>query len=167
MKQLIITRHAKSSWDDPSLDDIDRPLNKRGQKAAPKIGRALKERNILPEAIHISPSVRTRLTAGLICGEIGFAPAEIEIIPAFYGTSVHEMIHHLAAQSQHSIMVIGHNPCWTDLCNRLTDINLANLPTAGTLIIDFPIDSWDQLPAFLSASRQSEARHTLLLPRQL
>ena len=70
MKRLILARHAKSSWSYPHLSDIERPLNKRGKKAAPIMGRALRDRNLIPEAIFASPSVRTRKTSALLAEQL-------------------------------------------------------------------------------------------------
>ncbi|TGS55576.1 histidine phosphatase family protein, partial [Mesorhizobium sp. M1D.F.Ca.ET.183.01.1.1] len=62
MKQLLVLRHAKSSWDDPKLDDFDRPLGPRGLKTAPLMGREMARRGWLPELALVSPALRTRDT---------------------------------------------------------------------------------------------------------
>ena len=72
MKKLFLIRHAKSSWEDLRLDDFDRPLNKRGEKDAPFMAELLKEKNIIPDLIISSPSLRTKLTAEIIAEKIGF-----------------------------------------------------------------------------------------------
>ncbi|MGA9237317.1 MAG: histidine phosphatase family protein, partial [Desulfobacterales bacterium] len=63
MKLIILIRHAKSSWKDPSLGDFDRPLNKRGKRNAPFMGQKLKERKIIPDLLLSSPAKRARKTA--------------------------------------------------------------------------------------------------------
>lgn len=144
MKRLILVRHAKSSWDHPELRDIDRPLNKRGLKAAPLMGSVLKERGYLPGVILISPSVRTRMTAQLLANELSFPEEEIQIVDSFYGASPGEVVAVINRLSDdiETAMLIGHNPTWTDLVNRLTGGSLGNLPTAGTVIVDFPVERW-------------------------
>ena len=72
MKKLFIIRHAKSDWQDITLDDYDRPLNEKGEKNAPFMGKLLKEKNIRPDIIIASPAKRTMQTAELIAKEIGF-----------------------------------------------------------------------------------------------
>lgn len=147
MKRLLLTRHAKSSWDDPDLRDIDRPLNKRGLKAASLMGSVLKKRGYVPEAILMSPSVRTRMTAGLIAAELGFSEEEIQVVDSFYGASPGEIVHHARKfpDEIETAMLVGHNPTWTSLCTRLTGESLDNLPTAGVLIIDFSVAQWSDL----------------------
>ena len=71
-KQLFICRHAKSSWQDHSLGDVDRPLNKRGQRDAPEMGRRLRQRGLLPDLIVASHAVRARTTASLYADQLGY-----------------------------------------------------------------------------------------------
>ena len=160
MKRLILSRHAKSSWNHPQLRDIDRPLNKRGLRAAPIMGRALRERDFIPEAIFSSPSVRTRMTSELLAKELSFPAEKIEFIDSFYGASPGGIVHFVNQLSDdlNSIMLVGHNPTWTDLCHRLSGKHLDNLPTSGILIIDFKIDHWSEL------SHQGTI-HAQLIPR--
>ena len=66
MKLLLILRHAKSSWKDPDLDDHDRPLNKRGRRDAPRMGRLLRKEDLLPDLILSSTAVRARMTAEMV-----------------------------------------------------------------------------------------------------
>jgi len=144
MKRLLLARHAKSSWDHPDLRDIDRPLNKRGLRAAPVMGKALLERNFLPEVILASPSLRTRMTAELLSEELDYSKNKIEIVDSFYGASAAEVIAVINRLPDEvgCALLIGHNPTWTELANRLTGGNLDNLPTAGIVIIDFPVECW-------------------------
>ncbi|MEI9417788.1 histidine phosphatase family protein [Mesorhizobium sp. Cs1321R2N1] len=74
MKQLLLLRHAKSSWDDPDLDDFDRPLAERGLKAARLIGRELAARDWLPDLALVSPALRTRDTWRLVASELPAQP---------------------------------------------------------------------------------------------
>jgi phosphohistidine phosphatase len=160
MKRLILARHAKSSWSYPHLSDIERPLNKRGKKAAPIMGRAMRERGIIPEAIFASPSVRTRRTSALLAEQLDFPLDDIKIVDSFYGAGP-GMVVQFARELDDglsTVMLVGHNPTWTALSHRLTGEHLGNLPTAGILVIDFEIDHWADLGS-------NGKRHVLLIPR--
>ena len=87
IKQLLLLRHAKSSWDDPELDDFDRPLSARGLDAAPLIGRELASRDWLPDRALVSPALRTRDTWRLVCGELPEPSPETAFVEALYEAS--------------------------------------------------------------------------------
>src|SRR5882757_6195049 len=89
VKQLLLLRHAKSSWDDPDLADFDRALGSRGLKTAPLIGRELARRDWLPDLALVSPALRTRDTWRLVAAELPtHVPAEFaeELYEAAAGT---------------------------------------------------------------------------------
>src|SRR2546421_12662758 len=71
MKKLLLLRHAKSSWKDASLGDFDRPLNKRGLKAAPMVGEIIRKRKLRPELVLSSPAERAKETTRLVCDAAG------------------------------------------------------------------------------------------------
>ena len=160
MKRLILSRHAKSSWDHPGLRDIDRPLNKRGLRSAPVMGKALVARGFIPEVILASPSVRTRATADLLAEELEFSKEEIQIIDSFYGASPGGIVHFVEQLDDelNSVMLVGHNPTWEALHHRLTGEQIDHLPTSGVIVIDFEIDHWRDL------SQEGEIQ-ALLIPR--
>src|SRR5271154_5359778 len=111
MKTVYLLRHAKSSWDDTSLPDFERPLNKRGEKSAPVVGEEMKKRGVKPDLVICSPAKRTKQTAKLALKE---AKIDSEIL---YDERVY-----LATDSQllsllkelndkvRSVLLIGHNP---------------------------------------------------------
>ena len=78
MLKLTIVRHAKSAWDDPSVRDFDRTLNKRGQHDAPLMGERLKASGFQPDCIITSPAVRALETAGILCAKAGLLPGHYE-----------------------------------------------------------------------------------------
>jgi phosphohistidine phosphatase len=160
MKRLILSRHAKSSWNHPELRDIDRPLNKRGLKAAPIMGGVLRERSLIPEAIFASPSLRTRMTSELLAKELAFPFDQVEFIDSFYGASPGSIVQFTQKLDDQlsTVMLVGHNPTWTDLCHRLTGKHLDNLPTSGILVINFDINHWSDLSDLGTTS-------ALLIPR--
>jgi phosphohistidine phosphatase len=144
MKTLYLVRHAKSSWDDPSLDDIDRPLNPRGKRDAPEMGERLKKLKILPDLLITSPGKRARSTAKKIARQIGYPKKDILIDDALYHGSddmLIDIVKNLPDTTQ-SVMLFGHNPGFTAFANQLCNINIYNIPTAGIVAIDFHTDNW-------------------------
>jgi len=144
MKTLYIVRHAKSSWDYPDLDDIDRPLNKRGKKNAPQMGKILASRGISPSAMISSPAKRAHTTAKKIASEINFKKSDITIDPKLYHGELGDMIQLIKSVNNdfESIMIFGHNPGFTSLANNLTGENIYNIPTCGIVAIEFDTDDW-------------------------
>src|SRR5690348_15887008 len=120
MKQLLLLRHAKSSWDDPDLDDFDRPLVQRGLKAARLIGRELAARDWLPDQVMVSSALRTRDTWRLVAAELPAHP-RVVFAEALYEGSAADILSkiRLAEPSSRCLVVIGHNPGLEDLANLL------------------------------------------------
>lgn len=106
--KLILLRHAKSGWDDPDLDDHDRPLSTRGLRAAPLIGAWLRARGHLPDLILCSSARRTRQTLDLL----GLEGGEQRILPQLYLATAGALLHAVAreAAGAGAAMVIAHNP---------------------------------------------------------
>jgi len=147
MKTLIAVRHAKSSWDEPWLSDHDRPLNKRGERNAPEMGWRLADRKIFPEILVSSTAVRALETARLMAKEISFSPEKIIQERKLFHSAPREIIavvRHLPANF-HSAMIFLHNPGITDFVNRICDISLDNIPTAGMAAIQFEAWRWDEV----------------------
>ena len=147
MKRLFLVRHAKSSWEDPSLDDIDRPLNERGKRNAPEMGIRLRKQGIIPDLLISSPAKRALSTAKKISQEIGYPKKNIQIDDRLYHGSSNSMITLIKSiQGKiNSIMIFGHNPGFTDFANMLCGINIYNIPTAGIVAIDFSTDDWSEV----------------------
>ncbi|PZV33347.1 SixA phosphatase family protein [Mesorhizobium kowhaii] len=120
MKQLLLLRHAKSSWDDPDLDDFDRPLAGRGLKAAKLMGRELATRDWLPDLVLVSPALRTRDTWRLVAAELPAHP-RVAFAEALYDASATDILNqiHQADASSGSLLVVGHNPGLEDLAKQL------------------------------------------------
>lgn len=120
MKTLLLLRHAKSSWDDASLADFDRPLAERGRKAAPKIGKQLASRGWLPDRVFVSPAVRTRQTWKLVAAEIPDAP-KAKFPKTLYTGSPEELLRQVrkTAEKKTTLLVIGHNPGLEEFAKRL------------------------------------------------
>ena len=145
VKTLYLVRHAKSSHDDPTLKDFDRPLAERGHKDAPKVGKRLKKAGVQIDHVLSSPSKRTKQTSKYICDELGYDYAKVEWEQSIYrcsSTALRIAISKVDDQYS-SLMVFGHNPATTSNANFFqSDTTFDNVPTTGTVAIEFDIDSW-------------------------
>lgn len=120
MKTIYLLRHAKSSWKDSSLDDIQRPLNKRGRLTAAAMGRFLADEGIMPAMILCSSSVRTRETLDGIA-EFFAEPVPTRFEPSIYEADVATLLNRVCRLNNQlaSVMVIGHNPGMEELTRLL------------------------------------------------
>ena len=145
MKILTIVRHAKSSWDDPSLRDHERPLNKRGHRNAPEMGRRIAEHGIRPSLIVSSTAVRAWSTAKAVAKAVGYPYEFLEKEPNLYHASVDRILDVIRAQDErcNNLMLVGHNPGFTDFANFLVPGLTNNLPTAGVVAVEIDRDDWN------------------------
>ncbi len=148
MKTLLILRHAKSSWTEPELDDHDRPLNDRGRRDAPRMGRLIQRQNLVPDIVLTSTANRARRTAELAIEAWG-QPTTLTPIENFYlaAPGVYLMwLGHLDSQEDPTdrVMVVGHNPGVEELVTLLSGAR-ERMPTAALARIDLPIDSWSEV----------------------
>lgn len=142
MKKLVIIRHAKSDWEDTTLDDYDRPLNKRGLDDAPFIGKFLHEKGLAPDLILSSPATRAVQTAEFIAKEVAYekiiCPNQY-IYEAFVNTlqDIVSFIH----DDNETVFLVGHNPGVSALAYMLCGLK-ESVPTCATVEIDFDCNSW-------------------------
>lgn len=148
MKKLIIIRHCKSSWSDLNLNDFDRPLNNRGVQDGNLMSKELSKKIDKVDLLFSSSSKRTRLTADFFIEVINIK--KNNFMDELYHSSSENIINILKkiSSNKKSVMVIGHNPGLTDLVNKLTSINLYNLPTCGVAIINLNIKNWNLINNF-------------------
>lgn len=148
MKTLHLMRHAKSSWQAPELADHERELNERGRRDAPRMGQAL-AKIMSAEVVHCSSAVRALQTlAGLCEGWPAMSGLAHDVDDALYTFDYQDLLHWLQnyVGESDSCFLIGHNPALTDLCNQLVGrLAIDNLPTAGYLQLEIPVDSWRDL----------------------
>jgi phosphohistidine phosphatase len=143
-KTLLLLRHAKSSWEDPQLDDHERPLNSRGRRVAPLMGQRLREEQLEPDFVFCSTAVRTRETAALVFAEqttsrrISYHAELYHAEPA----QISRFLNHVDASLQR-ILIIGHNPGLEDLLATLTG-KTVSFPTASLAHVDLNLKSWSQ-----------------------
>ncbi|RUM66095.1 MAG: histidine phosphatase family protein [Sulfurospirillum sp.] len=146
MRELFLVRHAKSSWDDPSLSDFDRPLNDRGLNDAKLIAKELKNRLVKPQIILSSPANRAKSTAIIVAQTLGVE--NIEFKESIYESSDFNlmMIIKELDESIKSAMIVGHNPALTMLVNKISSFSLDNLKTCG--VVALTLDSWQDLSPY-------------------
>ncbi|MDH3549744.1 MAG: histidine phosphatase family protein [Gammaproteobacteria bacterium] len=144
MKILTIVRHAKSSWKDTSLSDRKRPLNTRGERDAPVMGRRIHEHGIRPSLIITSPAKRAWKTAKIIAREIHYPLEFLQREDGLYLASLNEILDTIVAQDNgfNNLMIVGHNPGLTDFANFLVPGLTNNLPTAGVVSVEIDQDDW-------------------------
>ena len=145
MKTLLVLRHAKSSWNDPSIDDHDRPLNARGTHDAPRMGLLVRELQLAPDVIISSDAVRARVTAAAVAEALGSAE-EIRLERRLYLASPADIaaVVRSVPASATTAMIVGHNPGLEQLVERLTGES-NELPTGALAQIALPIERWRDL----------------------
>ena len=144
MRKLTLIRHGKSSWDDPSLSDWERPLKIRGKKDAFLIGNKLKEKKIIPDKIISSSAKRAYDSAKQIAECLKYPERKITITDDIYlaGTlQLVQLIQNLKDKWKH-VFLFGHNPYFTELPNLYGKNGILNLPTTGVYQISFKCDKW-------------------------
>ena len=141
-RQLFIMRHAKSSWNDPGTADFDRPLNQRGQAAAPRMGQRLEERDMRVDIILASTARRVRETIERLESTWDHQ-AQVIWEKQLYLASVPTLLEHVAAldTAWSRVMLIGHNPGLSDLVLHLSGDPI-DMPTAAIIMLDGPTLSW-------------------------
>jgi phosphohistidine phosphatase len=147
LKTLILIRHAKSSWDDPTLPDFDRPLNDRGKKDAPKMAKRLADKKINIDAFTSSPAKRAKKTAELFIKEFDRDENEIILFPSLYHADVNDFFEAISVVDDKfkSIAVFSHNPGITSFANKLVEkAQLDNMPTCSVFAVKADIKNWSK-----------------------
>ncbi len=143
---LILTRHAKSSWDDPTANDHDRPLNKRGRQSAPAMANWLKQHGWLPDEVISSTALRTRET----WERMGLTAETVEFFHPLYLGSADTLLRHLSKASGKAVLMLGHNPGIASFANRIVaqapdHSRFLDYPTCATTVIRFDFDNWSEI----------------------
>jgi len=155
MLTLYLLRHAKSSWDQPTVSDMERPLSARGREAAPRMGRHMREAEQAPDLVLCSPAARARQTLELALTSLGHKP-EVRVIDGLYnfgdGSGLLQIIHKEGGDNR-GLMLVGHNPSLEYLAITLagqgSSEDLKSMakkyPTAALAVITFDAERWDDI----------------------
>lgn len=148
-RTLILMRHAKSSWDDPRLDDFDRPLNDRGRASATALGEWLVQQGLLPDEGLVSTAKRTVETWNLV-SEAFATTVEARFSERLYHASADRLLSELQAVTGRTVLLIAHNPGIADFAARLVTEppqhpRFDDYPTGATTIIAFPAGTWSDI----------------------
>jgi len=145
MKTLLIMRHGKSSWKHKDLEDHERPLSKRGLRDSRMMADIIQEKELIPQVILASSSVRTTQTAQIFSEETGYR-GEIFTLDSLYLAEAEAYLHELKQLSDdyERVMVIGHNPGLESLLQMITG-RIEALPTGVVAYISLPITHWEEI----------------------
>ncbi len=146
--RLILTRHAKSSYDIPGLADIDRPLNPRGQRSATLLGDWMASRGDIPDEVLCSTARRTQETWAGIAATMAHK-ADLRLIPALYQAGPAAMLAVLQSATYRMVMLLGHNPGIGEFAQGLCakqplDPEFLHYPTGATLVLEFDVADWSE-----------------------
>lgn len=144
LRNVCFVRHAKSSWDDLSLADVDRPLNGRGRRDAPFMANKMMELHNVPDLIVTSPAVRARTTAQIFADAADLRAPAFVVDDRLYEATVQEIVRVVQDMSDgyKSMFVFGHNPSMTVLANSFAGVDIDNVPTCGVVQSKSMVSRW-------------------------
>lgn len=147
MKQLLLLRHAKSSWEEPGVEDFNRPLAPRGERDAPRIGVFLAETESMPDLIVSSPAERAKATTKRVAKAAEYA-GDLRFDERIYmagSSDLLEVVRGLPDNAQR-VMLVGHNPGFEDLATLLSG-GFVRLTTAALACIELGAERWQDVQA--------------------
>jgi len=144
LSELLLIRHAKSSWEHPGKSDRERPLNERGQLDAPLMGRILRERHLIPEGIICSPALRTVQTAELLLKEWPEPKPVLYFDERLYLAAAQDILQIINGLDEHwqRAAIIGHNPGLHVLAERLGNREIEKFPTLTVAVLGSTAAGW-------------------------
>jgi phosphohistidine phosphatase len=155
MLTLLLLRHAKSSWEVPALADYDRPLAKRGQKNAPRMGAEIAALGLRPDLVLCSGAARTRQTLDLAQAAWGAPPPQVVYDDQIYMASPAALLKLLRAlpDAPPRVMIVGHNPGLEELSEELVgsgdaaarELLASKFPTCALAVFTFDVSSWSDI----------------------
>jgi phosphohistidine phosphatase len=147
LKKLYLVRHAKSSWRNPELRDYDRPLNKRGLRDAPFMGKLIREKGIKPELLITSPARRALITAEYFADELDYKKENIITDDNLYEAGVRDIMKVITELDNNidNVMLFGHNPGLTEFSNYISDKEIDNIPTSAVVSLILKVEQWSQI----------------------
>src|SRR5437867_207593 len=161
MKTLFLVRHAKSSHDDPTLADKERPLNDRGLRDAATMGQRLAKQDVKPNLIVSSPAVRALATAEIISKKLNYKRKGIVVNERLYAAAAEEVLELIQELDDKlkSVMLFGHNPDLCELANRFSG-KIMDMPTCAVAEFSFDTESWSNV------GKRAPAKVTLHRPKK-
>jgi phosphohistidine phosphatase len=166
MRLLHVLRHAKSSWEDESIADHDRPLAPRGEHAVALLADWVKAHDIRPELVVCSTAARTRATLAGLIGRLGDPAVEFDSV--LYAASLPTLLERVRALPDvNEAMLVGHNPGLQRLVLQLATGSRARervavrVPTGALVAVALVAGRWDDVVAGCGEVRE------LVLPREL
>jgi phosphohistidine phosphatase len=149
MLQLILVRHAKSSWDHASLSDFERPLNDRGRRDAPIMGRRLRSFGLTPGLVVSSPALRAISTARLLAQEFDIDLDDLQLREPIYDASVKALLAVVQGlpASTSPILLVGHNPGISEFAKLLASCPFDEMPTCAAVVLDLDGTAWKDVRA--------------------
>lgn len=157
-RNVILIRHAKSSWAQSGQLDYNRPLNQRGIDSIPVMGQWLKNQSFSDALLLHSSANRTTQTFEGIKPYIVSKCSKIQAKKDLYHASF-KTISKIISETQKkfkTVIIVGHNPGITDCLNYLASENISNMPTLGIALISFDIDSWEEIHGGLGTLKSFE-----------
>ena len=144
MKTLLLVRHAKSSWNDSSLPDFERPLNERGRHDAPEMAKRIKNKSIDIDLFVSSPAKRAKKTAELFMEKLGANKKNLVLIDELYEASVDNFYDVIAGmKDKHDVIALfSHNPGMTNFIDSLQLTPVTEMPTCGIYAITIVTNTW-------------------------
>ena len=145
MKRLILMRHAKSSWGDAGLSDFERPLNERGLRDAPRMGRHLREQRLRPDLVVSSPAERARRTAALVAESARIHEGRIRYDERIYEADTARLLEVVSQleEDAEEVLLVGHNPGVEQLLQLLTDES-RRMTTSAVALVTLDIEKWSK-----------------------
>lgn len=147
MKTLLFFRHGKSDWDAEHAHDHERPINRRGRKAARRMGRFLAETDQVPDRVLTSSAVRARQTLDEALAKGGWKDVPVDVTDALYEASpdgVLAAIRQLPEAARRALLV-GHEPTWSETVARLVGGGSLRFPTAALARVDVAVERWQDV----------------------
>jgi len=147
MKTVYLLRHGKSNWDvETSVTDQERPLARRGTKAAQRMGRFLARGGIVCPFVVSSPAVRAHETARLVIDAAGWR-CRLRLAPELYGASEIDVLSCIRAtpDTEETLLLVGHEPTWARVTMMLVGGGAVRFPTAGLARVTCQVDQWAEI----------------------
>lgn len=147
MKTLLLVRHAKSSWNDADVSDMDRPLKHSGVKDAIEVSEKLKSLKVVPDLLITSPAVRAMTTALIFARTLNYHYNRIVINDMVYDFSKDALLPLLRNMDDKYdvVMLVGHDPALTYLLNDLTAKAYEKMPTSSVAKVNFGVKHWEKI----------------------